>query len=78
MNTFERLVKVFNAVFEDEVNADAVKPDADLRGDIGINSIGILYMAMAVEEEFGVKFTNDDFVGIRTVADVIACIEGKL
>ena len=78
MNTFERLIKVFNAVFEDEVSADAVKPEADLRDDIGINSIGILYMAMAVEEEFGVKFTNDDFVGIRTVADVVACIEGKL
>ena len=35
-------------------------------------------MAMAVEEEFGIKFTNDDFKTIRTVADVITCIEGKL
>ena len=78
MNVLERLIKVFNAVFEDEINADAVKPEADLREDIGINSIGLLYMAMAVEEEFGVKFTNEDFSGIRTVADVVKCIEGKL
>ena len=78
MNVLERLIKVFNAVFEDEINADAVKPEADLRENIGINSIGILYMAMAVEEEFGVKFTNEDFSGIRTVADVVKCIEGKL
>ena len=78
MSVFERLIKVFNAVFEDEVNTAAVKPEASLREDIGINSIGLLYMAMAVEEEFGIKFTNDDFKTIRTVADVIACIEGKL
>lgn len=78
MSIFERLIKVFNAVFEDEVNTAAVKPEASLREDIGINSIGLLYMAMAVEEEFGIKFTNDDFKTIRTVADVITCIEGKL
>ena len=78
MSIFERLIKVFNAVFEDEVNTAAVKPEASQREDIGINSIGLLYMAMAVEEEFGIKFTNDDFKTIRTVADVITCIEGKL
>ena len=78
MTTFERLVKVFNNVFEDEITPETVKPEADLREDIGINSIGLLYMAMAVEEEFGVKFSNEDFVEIRTVSDVVACIEKKL
>lgn len=77
MTTFERLVKVFNAVFEDEISTDSVKPDASLRDDIGINSIGMLYMAMALEEEFGVKFTNEDFINVKTVSDVIDCIEKK-
>lgn len=78
MQTFQRLVNVFNTVFEDEVSADNVKLEADLREDMGINSIGMLYLAMAVEEEFGIKFSNEDFTGIRTVADVVRCIEGKL
>ena len=78
MNTFERLIKVFNAVFEDEVNTAAITPASSLREDIGINSIGMLYMAMALEEEFHIKFVNEDFLAIQTVADVIACIEGKL
>ena len=78
MQTFQRLIKVFNTVFEDDINADTIRPDADLRENIGINSIGMLYLAMAVEEEFGIKFTNDDFTGIRTVEDVVRCIEAKL
>lgn len=78
MSTFERLVKVFNAVFEDEVDPAKVTPTAHLRDEIGINSIGMLYMAMALEEEFGVKFQNEDFRDIQTVADVIACVERKL
>lgn len=78
MQTFERLIKVFHAVFEETVDTGSLTLEASLREDIGINSIGLLYMAMAVEEEFGIKFTNEDFAGIVTVADVIRCIESKL
>jgi acyl carrier protein len=77
MNTFERLVSVFNAVFEDEINAEAITLSANLFEDIGINSVGMLYMALALEEEFGVKFTNDDFPNIKTVKDVVDLIESK-
>jgi acyl carrier protein len=78
MDTLARLIKVFNAVFDGTVETEAVTPEASLREDIGINSIGLLYMAMAVEEEFGIKFNNEDFPAMVTVGDVVACIEGKL
>lgn len=78
MTTFERLIKVFNVVFEDDISADAIKLDANLREDVGVSSIGMLYMAVAMEEEFGIKFSNEDLKNVTTVADVIACIEGKL
>ena len=77
MNTFERLVSVFNAVFEDEINAEAITLEANLFEDIGINSVGMLYMALALEEEFGIKFTNDDFPNIKTVQNVVDLIESK-
>ncbi len=78
MNTFERLIEVFKAVFEDSVDISDVTPESHLINDVGMNSIGMLYMAMAVEEEFEIKLTNADFEGISTVGDVVACIEGKL
>ena len=77
MTTMERLVKVFCAVFEDEFNAESMTESATLLGDLGMNSISLLYMAMATEEEFGIKFQNEDFATLITVGDVIACIERK-
>ena len=77
MNTFERLLAVFNTVFEDEINTEAITLEANLFEDIGINSVGMLYMALALEEEFGIKFTNDDFPNIKTVQDVVDLIESK-
>lgn len=77
MQTIDRLIKVFQVVFEESIDTALVKPEASLREDIGINSIGLLYMAMAVEEEFGIKFNNEDFAAIQTVSDVVSCIESK-
>lgn len=77
MSTFERLIKVFNTVFEDEVDASAINENTALQKDLGISSIGMLYMAMALEEEFSIKFSNEDLMKLGTVADVIACIESK-
>ncbi len=73
----ERIVTVFENVFEDEIDISTVKPDAELIKDIGMNSIGMLYMAMALEEEFGIKFANADFSELRTVSDVATLIERK-
>ena len=78
MTTKERLVKVFSAVFEDQFDAAALTESSSLLGDLGMTSISLLYMAMATEEEFGIKFQNEDFATLVTVGDVIACIEQKL
>ena len=78
MDTLQRLIAVFNAVFETDLNSDSVSNDTTLREDLSINSIGMLYVAMALEEEFGIKFKNEDLKDIKTVGDVIAVVESKV
>ena len=76
MNTFERLKNTFSEVFGDDIDVSKITEASDLKADLGMNSIGMLYMALAIENEFGKKLTNDDFADIKTVADVIRKIEG--
>ncbi|MBP3506366.1 MAG: acyl carrier protein [Lachnospiraceae bacterium] len=76
MNVFEKLVELFEKVFEGDVDVSNVNRDSRLVEDLGMQSIGMLYMALAIEEEFGVKFHNDDFAKIKTVEDIINKIEG--
>ena len=78
MNTYEKLISVCTAVFDGEVDLSTVTAEANLREDLGINSIGIVYMALAIEEEFGIKFVNEDFAGIQTVQNVVDLIEKKV
>ncbi len=78
MNTFDRTLQVFQTVFQGTVAVESITMDSRLREDAGIHSIGMLYMAMALESEFGVKFKNEDFQGLVTVGDVVRCIDNKL
>ncbi|MBQ2324821.1 MAG: acyl carrier protein [Clostridia bacterium] len=78
MTTYQRLEKVLNSVFEGEIDPSGITLRSNLRDDVGMNSIGMLYMVMGLEEEFGIKFKNTDFPELKTVADVVACIEAKL
>ena len=75
MNTFERLKNTFSEVFGDDIDVSKITEASDLKADLGMNSIGMLYMALAIENEFGKKLTNDDFADIKTVTDVIGKIK---
>ncbi len=76
-STKDKLTELFDKVFEGELDVSGMDENSRLIEDIGMNSIGLLYMAMAVEEEFGTAFTNDDFAKLRTVGDVIKKIENN-
>ena len=43
----------------------------DLRKDLGLNSVGLLYIVIAIEESFGVDLSDADFSDFNTVKDVI-------
>ena len=76
MNTLEKLREMLYEIFEGDVDTANVTLNTKM-ADLGINSIGYLYVAMAIEQEFGSKFTNDDFAKVVTVKDVIDLIENK-
>lgn len=77
MNTLERLKKVLDNVFEGELDSASVTEASSLSDDVGMNSIGMLYMAMGIEQEFGVRLTNADLPDLVTVGDLIRKVEEK-
>lgn len=52
--------------------------DTKLATDLGLSSVGLLYMVIAIEETFDVRFDNVGIADFETVKDVVDFIEGKL
>lgn len=45
--------------------------------DLGLDSLDAVELIMAFEEKFGIEITDEEADKIKTVGDVISCIESK-
>jgi len=65
------------AVSNPEIVVDSITGDTNLNTDLGLTSIGVLYMVIAVEEFFAISFDDVSFGDFKTVNDVVEYIYGK-
>ncbi|MBM4255755.1 MAG: acyl carrier protein [Deltaproteobacteria bacterium] len=56
------------------VSADEVTPQASFIEDLGADSLDLVELVMALEEEYGMEISDEDAEKIRTVNDVLEYI----
>ena len=73
---FEKLAALLSEQFG--VAVDSITMDTSFE-DLGADSLDIVEMTMAVEEEFGLEdMDEEDLSGISTVADLVRYLKSKL
>lgn len=79
MSTEEILEKVVEIVTEKlGVDAEEVTLDSDLTEDLGADSLDLVDLVMAFEDEFGVKIEDEDVENITTIGDIVDYISKEL
>lgn len=73
----EELLEKVKAVIVDQlsVDEDDVTEDASFIDDLGADSLDIVELVMALEEEFGISIPDEEAENIKTVGDAVAYIE---
>ena len=56
------------------VGEDEVTPEASFIDDLGADSLDLVELIMALEEEFGLEISDEEAEKIQTVQDVISYI----
>jgi acyl carrier protein len=70
--------KVKNIIVEQlGVDAEEVKAEAHFVDDLGADSLDVVELVMALEEEFGLEIPDEDAEKITTVKQAIEYIEAK-
>jgi len=72
---FERLKKII--VDQLGVEESKVTIDASFREDLKADSLDLVELIMAIEEEFGGEVSDEDAQSIKSVSDAVRYIESK-
>ena len=59
------------------VDEEEVKETASFVDDLGADSLDVVELVMALEEEFGMEISDEDAEKLSTVKDAISYIESK-
>ena len=62
---------------EMNIDADLIKPEAELVADLGINSLELADLIFNCEERFGVEVEEEAARSFRTIEDVVNYLEQK-
>jgi acyl carrier protein len=60
-----------------EVQAEEIVPEASFADDLGSDSLDLVELVMAMEEEFGIEISDEEAERIQTVQDAINFIEER-
>lgn len=60
------------------VEIEKLRDDANFVQDLGADSLDVVELVMAFEEEFGIEIPDEDAEKIRTVGDVIKYLKERV
>lgn len=60
------------------IEINSIDEDTDIMEDLGADSLDVVEMLMAIEENFGISVSDEDALTLHTVKDVAEFIEKSL
>ena len=71
----EQIKKILSEQFS--ISEDEIGMDTSFTEDIGADSLDLVELLMALEQEFDVEIDDDEVEGIKTVGDAVRYIKDK-
>ncbi len=73
--TFENVRNIIVETLSCE--AEKIKPETGLFEELGADSLEAVELSMALEEAFGVVMEDGEMANIKTVHDILICLQQK-
>lgn len=72
---FEKVCEVIASTLNCDVSD--LKAETTLMDDLGADSLDAVELNMALEEEFNIKIEDAELAELKTVGDIVACVQAK-
>ena len=75
------ILEKLRSLIADQLGVDSsnITMDTNFEEDLGVDSLDIVELSMALEEEFGIdELTEEETASISTVGDLVRFLQGKV
>lgn len=77
LEILDQLKKIFTLVVNRNMDVSTIKMESKIINDLGISSVGLIYLMVAIEENFDIDMSDATFDSFETVQDVVDYIYNK-
>ncbi|ADC90967.1 acyl carrier protein [Mageeibacillus indolicus] len=76
----EQILETVKSILVEQLGIDAeeIKPDSNFIDDLSADSLDIVELVMAMEQEFGVSIPDEEAENIKTVGDAVDYIKANI
>lgn len=72
-NMFEKVCKMLADQLG--IEADSIKPEQEVVKDLGADSLDVVELMMALEDDYGITLPESDVENVKTVQDIVTMME---
>jgi acyl carrier protein len=77
---WKELTTKVNSIIVEQLGVEdgSLVPEANLLDDLGADSLDVVELVMALEEEFKIEVPDEDVENIRTIGDIVRYVGTKV
>ena len=76
MELFKEIKEIIISLFA--IAKDEVTEEAHLQVDLGLDSLGLLNLATAINEKHGLELLIDDLMELENIGELVSLVDSKL
>lgn len=78
LEILEKLKEIFHLIINRDADLTNITKETKIVADLGVSSIGLIYLMVAIEEMFAIDLSDATFNTFVTIDDVVQYIENKI
>ena len=72
---FEKIAEIISKQLKAET--EKINPETSIIDDLGADSLDVVELLMAIEENFGVSVPDEDIPNLKTVQNIVDYVESR-
>jgi len=74
----KKVIEIYKVIIDENIDESMIKLETKIKEELGLNSVGMLYVIVAIEDQFDVVLHDQSIEKFVTIGDVVDYIYNNI